>query len=89
MPQQRQRASSMDAAEFAALRHSQGLSLDALAGLLACKPQSIRNIESGSTRISTPMARLMTILTHPKVRVMLPDIFLYKEKILKEQRNSP
>ena len=81
------RKSYMSPAEFKALRESTGLSYRAMSYLLDCGEQSIRNMEHAGKKpkaIGKQMALLITLIAHPTVRMLLPEIFRNKEEILRK-----
>lgn len=84
-----QKKSYMSPQEFRALRESTGLNVTAWAILLDCGPQSIRNIESGGKPIGKQLALCAILLAHPTVRALLPEIFRWKEELLKKRQNTP
>lgn len=76
------RSSMMTAEEFRALRQSAQASIDEWAKLLRCSRGAIKNMECKKP-IGEQMALLATLLAHPQVRALLPEIFLHKEQVLK------
>lgn len=78
------RTSSMTAAEFRILRQSVGASVAEWAQLLRCSVGAVKNMECKKP-IGEQMALLATLMAHPTVRAMLPEIFLYKEAVLKKK----
>lgn len=81
------RTSTMTAEEFRALRESTQASFAEWAHLLRCTPGAVKNMECKKP-IGEQMALLATLMAHPQVRALLPEIFLYKENILRETRKK-
>lgn len=84
----RARKSYMSAEEFKALREATGSTIGAWAILLDCGKQSIYNMENGSTAIGRQMSLLAVVMAHPAVRALLPEIFRYRDEIVKKTENS-
>jgi len=79
----------MTAQEFRRLRESTGLTVATWAILLDCGAQSIRNMEGGGKAIGKQMALCAVLLAHPTVRALLPEIFRWKDELLKKKQNTP
>jgi len=45
-------------------------------------------MEGGGKAIGKQMALCAILLAHPVVRALLPDIFRYKDEIMKKQQNT-
>lgn len=74
MAQRQRRGTQMSGAEFRAMRVEMGLSVADVAGLLALKEQTIRNIEGEQTPPGHQTAFLLKLLAYPQVQTLVKKL---------------
>lgn len=67
------------------LREAAGLSISQLAELMDCAVRTVRNVEgTQSQQTGTIYERLLTLVTYPPIRQLIPLAIMHREQVLQE-----